>query len=169
MIIINVKYGKTFEMQDSIGIMSNLLKEMYYENTDISNGEIKHENDFNLVWIELDMIKKYNDVCQLLLTNVIPIELMPIEEFLESDINKEIEFDNITDLFKLLNLANFLDCQPIIKLINFKIDKELEKDDYDEIIKKYEIEEELNNNLECLNKMHILNDLVMDDADNKDE
>ena len=161
MIIFNLNDGKTYEMEDSVCNMSNILKEMYYDNIDMTKGETKQDNQFDIEWIDLNIMEKYNTVCQLFLKKTFSFESISTDEFLETDINKELEFENVKDLFTLLNLANFLDNQSIIKLIHFKIDKELETKEYDKIVKKYDIEEEISNNIEFLNKKHILNDLVL--------
>ena len=148
MIIINLKDG-TSELSDDLAKYSTLINNIYYnENNDFSSGETKHSESLDLKWVETKLFNYYKEFCNILFTVNNKIICESAKVFLDP-----LE---IPQLFKLLNLCNFLENNSLINLIKEKIDDEISNNTYEDIFTKYDINNEINNDANLLKQIEIM-------------
>ena len=148
MIIINLKNG-TSELCDDLARYSSLINNIYYnEDNDFSNGETKQNESLDLKWVETKLFNYYKEFCNILFTVNNKIISESAKEFLDAL--------DISELFKLLNLCNFLENNSLINLIKEKIDDEISNNTYEDIFTKYDINNEINNDANLLKQIEIM-------------
>lgn len=148
MIIINLKDG-TSELCDDLAKYSSLINNIYYnEDKDFSSGETKQNESLDLKWVETKLFNYYKEFCNILFTVNNKIISENAKEFLDAL--------DISELFKLLNLCNFLENNSLINLIKEKIDDEISNNTYEDIFTKYDINNEINNDANLLKQIEIM-------------
>ena len=163
MIIVNLIDGET-QWDDDICIMSELLKSLYYEDIDLSRGETKHQEKFDLNFVSKDIAEKYENICKAI-----------NDKFEKKELFDMLDYDDVNKLFKVLNLANFLDNAELIKLIDEKITDEIQEKPFSDIKKMYnlndeDISEDLQNQLNLFDSVSMpLFDTDSDDSDDSDD
>ena len=148
MIIINLKDG-TSELCDDLARYSSLINNIYYnEDNDFSSGETKQNKSLDLKWVDTKLFNYYKEFCNILFTVDNKIISESAKVFLDA-----LE---IPELFKLLNLCNFLENNSLINLIKEKIDDEISNNTYEDIFTKYDINNEINNDANLLKQIEIM-------------
>lgn len=161
MIVLELKNDEEYELYDDVCVMSNLFKTMFYgENIDLTKGESKQLEKFDLKWCDKDTMEKYEELCKGV------IYRKPTEELYNI-----LDYDNVNIIFEVLNLANFFDNEKIIKLIDDKITQEIREMSFAKIKEKFDLteadlSEETKNQIEVLRKVSVFTDSDSEYNDN---
>ena len=122
---------KKYELYDEVCVMSNLFKTMFYgENIDLTKGESKQLEKFDLKWCDKDTMEKYEELCKGVIYG------KPTEELYNI-----LDYENVNIIFEVLNLANFFDNEKIIKLIDDKLTQEITGMSFAKIKEKFDLTE----------------------------
>ena len=161
MIVLELKNDEEYELYDEVCVMSNLFKTMFYgENIDLTRGESKQSEKFDLKWCDKDTMEKYEEICKGV------IYAKPMKELYNI-----LDYDDVNIIFKVLNLANFFDNEKIIKLIDDKITQEITEMSFAKIKEKFDLteedlSEETKNQIEVLRKVSVFIDSDSEYNDN---
>ena len=153
MIVINLQ-DSSIEIEDYIAKYSKLICRMYFdEENDFTNGETKQDDDLDIKWVSTEIFNKYVEFCKII------FKMKTIH--LNDEIKDFLENIEINLLFKLLNLCNFLDNEISINIIKENIDNELNNSSFEETIKKYGINNEINEDINLKNRLELFKKFSM--------
>lgn len=132
MLVVELENDEEYELYDDICIMSNLMKTMYYsDDIDLKHGETKREEKMELKWVKKNIMKEYEKICNGIL-------LGKNKEYLYNI----LDYNDVNIIFKLMNLANFLHNDLLIKLIDEKISDDINEMSIVKVKEKYNITDE---------------------------
>lgn len=157
MIGINLQ-DSSIEIGDYIAKYSKLICRMYFdEDHDFARGETKQDDALDIKWVSTELFNKYIELCKIIFETQTTHLNDETKDFLE---NIETNL-----LFKLLNLCNFLDNQISINIIKENMDNELNNSSFEETIKKYCINNEINDDDTLTKQLEFYKKYSMDDMD----
>ena len=150
MLILELKDNEEYVWYDDVCVMSNLIKTMYYgDEVDLTNGESKQLEKFDLKWAEKDIAIKYEEICKGIIFEKSTEELYNI-----------LDYDDVNIIFKVLNLANFLHNERVMQLIDNKITQEISDMSIIKVKEKFglteeDLSEEVKNQIKSLQNISI--------------
>jgi hypothetical protein len=162
MIILELKNNEEYALYDNVCLMSNLIKTMYYEEDyNLKYGESKQLEKFDLKWAEQDIVIKYEEICNAVISEKSTEELYNI-----------LDYNDVNIIFKVLNMANFLHNEKIIQLIDSKITQDITDMSILKVKEKFcltdeDLSEEVKNQIESLRNVSMFRESDGDYSDNE--